>query len=546
MTFTSVLKRGLLTSSPILLAVLYGCSVAPAPTPYVAGAPHSAASRAVNSISFTLDGVPPTTRAGRDVRRLLVSFAGNRKPAELGSDGSTCSPCSATLNAPVKIEVFTVDAFDKHGKHLSRASIVPNLSEGPFVQLTLASTVASVSIFADDPRPDYGVKATTTLYVMGISDASFGSIVVGPGAFSQPIRLVNSLGGMRLSKTEIRSAADAPATIDYPGGLQSAYVTARSGGGSASLLVTPRLRVSSIALQGQPRPIIAAAGNYVWASLGSSVERLDIAHESKRVTKLPGTGDIANSLEGLADGTLWYASCIPFASAGIGTVAASGKPQFFPTTLESTFDCPNPAVGPDGNIWFSSSTSLAMMTPSGTFASVPVKPRPTIEKGLSDLVFARDGTIWMIAHYPSNPGSLVHLSQSGSILARYGHRKFSAVATDGRNRIYALGYKGIVAYDLSGKLQATFDPPRSVVSYIAANVNTVAPDGSVWFSLGGDAFEGYSLIARIAPDGAMSEFSVPSTDPVSGNDSIPSLAATADGSIWYPSASTASIYRVRF
>ena len=271
--------------------------------------------------------------------------------------------------------------------------------------------------------------------------------------------------------------------------------------------------------------IVAAAGDYVWANLGYSVERLDVVHGSNRVTTLPAGVDEAGALTGTADGALWYSGCQtlgPVATGGVGFISAAGAARFFASALMPLLVCPNLALAPDGNIWFSNELQLAKMTPAGSFAAVKVHPRRTDQTGLSNIVFANDGTMWMISGRPDNAGSLIHIAQSGSVLGAYGHEKFLTVATDSSSRLYTIGWTAISVYNLSGVLQSTYTPQGGTLQ---KTVQTVTRDGALWFGIGYDSFRTNALVGRIAPDGSMFEFSIQAD-----GGTMPALAATGDGS----------------
>ncbi len=457
-----------------------------------------------------------------------------------------CTVCNVNLDVPSSVDAFFVDAFDGSGKKLSRSWIQKDLSEGAFVPMTLSTTVVGVRIGADDAHPQFGKPATVHLYVMGLENGQSQNYIVGPGNYSPPIQLTSSkqLTGMRLSASLLRSAADAVPTLTYDGGYDGAELTAHSNGSSGSVLVVPLVKVTNVSLPSMvQRGGVAAAGEYVWAYLGGSVERIDGLHGTERLTQLPAADAAPGPLTATADGTLWYAGCQPapnggFGTEGIGSVTAAGATQFFASTAMPFF-CANLALAQDGAIWFTDGNDLTMMSSAGAFTTVPVKPRRNEKSLLSDIVFAKDGTMWAIASYLGNAGSLVHLDGSGAVLAKYGKNKFIAVATDGRDRIYAFQYDSIDAYDLSGTLQASYAPPTALPGAILYSVQTVTPDGALWFGLGGDGL-GYALIGRIASDGSMSEFAVPADQ-----NGISGLAATADGSVWFPGSNTAKLSRIK-
>ncbi len=491
---------------------------------------------------FALAAVPATSQAARNVHRLRISFPGNRRPAEIVIAGAVCTTCSAALEVPVKVSAFAFDALDKSGKLLSHTSIPSYAMDGIIVNLSLASTVGSVGIGSSDERPAFGSKAVSTLNVWARTGEPSNGFIVGPGAYTPAVKLSLStqLNGMHLSRTEVRSAGDTPPTIAYPGGLQSALVTVRSGASSASTLVAPVVPVTNVSLPSIAKnAIVAAAGDYVWANLGYSVERLDVVHGSNRVTTLPAGVDEAGALTGTADGALWYSGCQtlgPVATGGVGFISAAGAARFFASALMPLLVCPNLALAPDGNIWFSNELQLAKMTPAGSFAAVKVHPRRTDQTGLSNIVFANDGTMWMISGRPDNAGSLIHIAQSGSVLGAYGHEKFLTVATDSSSRLYTIGWTAISVYNLSGVLQSTYTPQGGTLQ---KTVQTVTRDGALWFGIGYDSFRTNALVGRIAPDGSMFEFSIQAD-----GGTMPALAATGDGSVWFPGSSSAKMYRI--
>src|SRR5262249_13586174 len=87
------------------------------------------------------------------------------------------------------------------------------------------------------------------------------------------------------------------------------------------------------------------------------------------------------------DGNLWVGSA---QNGHILRVATSGEVASFPALIEM-----GPVLGADGNLWYTNSSSIYRMTPTGETTAYPVLPH---DYNLEQLIRGSDGDIWFVSH----------------------------------------------------------------------------------------------------------------------------------------------------
>ncbi|HEV8440911.1 MAG TPA: hypothetical protein VGT40_22725 [Methylomirabilota bacterium] len=157
-------------------------------------------------------------------------------------------------------------------------------------------------------------------------------------------------------------------------------------------------------------------------------------------------------------------------------------------------------VGADGNFWFTTDAAIGVVDRNGILLNrFPVQvPGPGAP---SDLALGPDRNIWY-----SSLGRIGRITQAGQVT------EFDA------------------------------GPPAVLnATPVALGAITAGPDGAVWF-----ADPGRNAIGRIATDGAITRFPIPSVGPNSflATSSPSGIVAGPDGNLWFTEADTDRIGRI--
>jgi streptogramin lyase len=178
------------------------------------------------------------------------------------------------------------------------------------------------------------------------------------------------------------------------------------------------------------------------------------------------------------------------------------------------------AQGPDGNMWFTekSGDAIGRITPGGTVTEFPL---PTVGGTPRGIALGSDGNLWFVEQ---NANQIGRITPGGAIkeipIPTKDSQPFEiAAGPDGAlwfteryaDRIGRITTNGVIS-EFSGMKAGK---PQGI---------TAGPDGNVWFAE--NANPGY--IARITPDGAITEWAVPT--PKSGPEDI---TAGPDGNLWF-------------
>jgi virginiamycin B lyase len=161
----------------------------------------------------------------------------------------------------------------------------------------------------------------------------------------------------------------------------------------------------------------------------------------------------------------------------------------------------------------------------GSYRTVSLGPSWLIA---SCLATAPDGSVWVLGNGNGHPWRLIHVTTEGpvqtialaaTVQVQDSSDQCLTVAPDG-HLWFSLSDGGIAEYDPGAGRLTTFSPPRSTGGAMAL---AASPDGSVWFTVNGQA-----LVGRISPEGAISEFPLPSLF----HDGPTVLLALPDGDLW--------------
>jgi streptogramin lyase len=183
------------------------------------------------------------------------------------------------------------------------------------------------------------------------------------------------------------------------------------------------------------------------------------------------------------------------------------------------------ALGPDGNLWFTEPNRIGRITPDGTVThyAVPTPPR----FGFGGITAGPDGNVWFteIEGTVDQPSFVGRITPDGTVT------EFSNLRVNSYPGGIATGPDGNLWFSDTNNFgnpvheMERITPDGAVTEFTAnaTGVVTAGPDGNVWFDAAGG-------VGRITPDGTVTVFNLPSIPQGIGN--IEGMTAGPDGSIW--------------
>jgi virginiamycin B lyase len=181
-------------------------------------------------------------------------------------------------------------------------------------------------------------------------------------------------------------------------------------------------------------------------------------------------------------GAMWFTQAL---SRQIGSVTSTWAFNEFSLDgqIAGDFDIVD---GPDGNLWFTTSTnSICRVTPNGvpTCFSVPTPPNASQTVFTEGIAVGPDGNVWFTGFEPQTDGATIgRITPSGSV--------------------------------------TLFPLPDAACRPTGI---TTGPDGNIWFTENAADYVG-----RITPTGHITEFPIPTAGAQMG-----SIVTGADGKIWF-------------
>lgn len=243
--------------------------------------------------------------------------------------------------------------------------------------------------------------------------------------------------------------------------------------------------VHSIALPSGPTTIALDDRGRLWFTLGqaNAIGRIEPDGTGYVEFPIPTPDSSPRIVSYGADGNMWFSE---HASGKIGRITADGQISEF--ALSSSDSQPRAiALAADGNIWVGmfAAGRIARVTPAGEVTEFDL---PTPDSGPRALAAGPDGNVW-----------------------------YSAFKV---NKVGRITPDGVVT---------EFDMPRP---NSGPGDITTGPDGNLWLVELGGVMDGIAVdgnrIARVTPDGAITEFPIPSAGGTPIN-----IAAGPDGNVWY-------------
>lgn len=192
--------------------------------------------------------------------------------------------------------------------------------------------------------------------------------------------------------------------------------------------------------------------------------------------------------------------------------------NFFPAGSNSA----DITLGPDGNLWFTESSTIGRITPDGTVTHYAV---PTVPRfGFGGITAGPDGNVW----FTESRGELNQPSLIGRITPDGTVTEFSNLRVNSFTGGITAGADGNLWFTTLNHTGGPFEEveritPDGVVTEFPAALGfgpiTAGPDGNVWFAGNGNR------IGRITPDGSVTTFDFPRSQ-------IEGITAGPDGNVW--------------
>jgi streptogramin lyase len=261
-----------------------------------------------------------------------------------------------------------------------------------------------------------------------------------------------------------------------------------------------------------------------------------------------------------ADGNLWFIDGVygfSIANMRVGRMAPDGSVTEFPIEDHTLTQLYNITAGPDGNLWmlairapeFTSNDQLVVirMAPDGSytvfgaFLGHPAFGEDFVSN-VSPLVVGADGNLWYTASfYTQFPGIPDHRTIVGRITPDGDVTNFDAGESfvqlrDGggmtadANGNLLIGLFGVRQVSPDGQLSDPI-PGSNALSEMVTGAN-----GNVWGVIGPRSTG--AAIERIAPDGTVTDFALPVSEPIPVSEPVldpahMTITVGPDGNIWF-------------
>lgn len=227
------------------------------------------------------------------------------------------------------------------------------------------------------------------------------------------------------------------------------------------------------------------------------------------------------------DGNVWFTE--PGVNS-IGRITPDGVVSQF---MISTPDSRPGAItaGPDGKLWFTEqgASEIGSVTTDGAIRELRVRAPAT------DITFGADGALWFVGGGlgPSKVGRLTAAGDLGEFPIARTYTEPTALAVGPEGDIWLIDLLGIARIAPDGSV-TRFKLP----SFQGAADLATGPDGALWLTLStGDSTD--ARIGHISPDGALREFPVP------GNEvQLEGITAGPDAAMWFTDSLENRIRRI--
>jgi streptogramin lyase len=256
------------------------------------------------------------------------------------------------------------------------------------------------------------------------------------------------------------------------------------------------------------------------------------AARAAQITEFPlGPNDFSpEAITAGPDGNMWFTN-----TEGLGQNSTREIDRITPEGQITTFPLPSSSgnilrsitAGPDGNLWFTEGSGrIGRITPAGELGEL------RIPASSYSVAAGPDGNLWFgeTASGAEPWQKIARMTPDGQITRfRLPPETSGSAIASGPEGIWFLGANQIGRITTEGEIK-TFPLPSGLSTPVGRP--TAGPDGALWFLERTATTERTDLvsIARITPDGRVTEFPIP-TPALPGY--YGSLAAGADGRIWF-------------
>jgi streptogramin lyase/pimeloyl-ACP methyl ester carboxylesterase len=398
----------------------------------------------------------------------------------------------------------------------------------------------------------------------------FETVPVGSMTIARPIVLTNSgQSALHISSIAFQGATPADFTIDMSSpdcGLITLPATFGAG-----VSCTMMVRFAPTAAGARSAALVFADDapdspqSFAFNGMGSSAVTSGPIVEYQLAT----ASSLPRGITQGPDGNLWFTEA---QANQIGRITTSGVLTEFPLPMCGPTSSWNPdpmdiASGPDGNLWFTEfgCASIGRITTSGSVIEFLLPSNPSTNNSEPDGITAGpDGNLWFTE---DQTGAIGQIDTSGFIqefpgvgatqgitsgpdgnlwFTAAGHT-IGVLTTDGLSEQFPIPWSPSLATgiasgsdgnlwfaDLGGDKIGRITPAgvttnHPVVTLFPAGQSAykIAPgsDGALWFT---DQYSADNAIGRVAIDGSIAEFKIPTPH------SVPiSITAGPDGAIWF-------------
>jgi streptogramin lyase len=339
-----------------------------------------------------------------------------------------------------------------------------------------------------EPLPDAREPAT------GLQGGSGGSVLAGGtgGTGGTGAAGTSAAGSGGAGGSPDTGPADAQPAPDKDGGARPQTTDAATGGDTAS---------------GAPKPPTGTITEFMLSTSGAGLQHITAG----------------------ADGNLWFTEQ---RARKIGRITTSGTITEF-----DVVGIPNPddppagpwdiAAGPDGNLWFTDRASALIFRIGTTGTQTSFRLPTMVGYGITA---GPDGNLWFAGN-GGNPATarIGRMSTTGTLavfdLANTvpGQRpNYVTAGPDGN--LWFTRYSGKVGRITPNGAVREFEINSPNGADVTGEGITAGPDGNVWFAL-------RAAIARITPDGSITQFFLPSGVIAAGG-----IVKGPDNNLWFSAA----------
>jgi streptogramin lyase len=266
-----------------------------------------------------------------------------------------------------------------------------------------------------------------------------------------------------------------------------------------------------------PDKITAGPDGNVWFTEQSKVGRIT---PNGVVTEFAvSTGNSPAGITSGPDGHIWFA-----ANNIVGRITTSGTLAEFavPANLSLARGI---TAGPDGNVWVTATSDSGTILKITPFGAITTYPLPAPERGPSSIVTGSDGNLWFTESYASKIG---RITTSGTLteftIPTPNSNPTSITAGPDGHLWIALANGAKVARLTTAGVFTEYAVPAGFAPLAIAT----GSDGALWATLYHTGRTISDGILRIATNGAMTAFAIPTLGAGPGG-----IAAGPDGNLWF-------------